>query len=42
MKLSKNISLNKMIDSEAVEVNLTPNDTDISFLICDFDEIDKE
>jgi hypothetical protein len=24
LKLSKNISLNEMIDSEAVEVNLTP------------------
>lgn len=30
-----------MIDSEAVEVNLSPIENDILFMICDFDEIDK-
>lgn len=42
MKLSKNISLNEMIQSEAVEVNLCPHETDIAHMICDFDEIDRE
>lgn len=42
MKLSKNISLNEMIESEAVEVNLSPLETDIAHMICDFDEIDRE
>ena len=42
IKLSKNVSLNEMIDCEAIEVNLSPIERDISYMICDFDEIDRE
>ena len=42
IKLSKNISLNEMIDCEAIEVNLSPIESDILYMICDFDEIDRE
>ena len=31
-----------MIDCEAIEVNLSPIERDISYMICDFDEIDRE